>query len=143
MTNEVRAKEPTPELAAAIATRAVGSAPIAVRRFTTGVRHHVFDIEFADRPPVVARIGQPSARANMAGAVYLSELLRPRGVPLPRILAEGIRAELPWLLLERFPGTDLGAVITSLTDEQLDRIAANVVQAQAINAETGSAGRYG
>jgi hypothetical protein len=79
----------------------------------------------------------------MAGAVYLSELLRPRGVPLPRILAEGIRAELPWLLLERFPGTDLGAVITSLTDEQLDRIAANVVQAQAINAETGSAGRYG
>jgi aminoglycoside phosphotransferase len=79
----------------------------------------------------------------MAGTIYLSGLLRPRGVPLPAILAEDIRAELPWLLLERLPGTDLGAVVTSLTDEQLDRIAANVVQAQAITVKTGSAGRFG
>jgi hypothetical protein len=77
------------------------------------------------------------------GAVRLSGLLRPHGVPLPEILAENVRAELPWLVLERLPGTDLGAVIASLTGEQLDRIAARVASAQAITAKTASAGRYG
>jgi aminoglycoside phosphotransferase len=79
----------------------------------------------------------------MAGSIYLSGLLRPRGVPLPAILVEDIHAEFPWLLLERLPGTDLGAVISPLGNEQLEAIAANVVQAQAITAETMSAGRYG
>jgi aminoglycoside phosphotransferase len=75
----------------------------------------------------VVRIGDPSARADMAGAVHLSGLLRPRGVPLPAILAEDIRAEFPWLLLERLPGTDLGAVISHLAEERLGAIADSVV----------------
>ena len=79
----------------------------------------------------------------MAGALYLSELLRRRGVPLPAILAADVQAERPWLVLERLPGTDLGAVIAGLSDSQLDRIAASVVQAQVITANTGTAGRYG
>ena len=79
----------------------------------------------------------------MAGAVYLSGLLRPRGVALPAILAEDVEAERPWLVLERLPGTDLGAVIACLSDGQLDRLAARVAQAQAIAGCTGSAGRYG
>jgi aminoglycoside phosphotransferase len=135
--------KPNAELAAAIISREVGSAPITVRRFRTGARHYVFDVEFTDRPPVVVRIGDPSAQTDIAGAIYLSELLRPRGVPLPTILAKDIHAEFPWLLLERLPGTDLGGVISSLGNEQLEAIAAKVVQAQAITAETGSAGRYG
>ena len=120
-----------------------GCAPAAVQRFTTGARHHVFEIRFKDRPPVVIRIGHPSARAEMTGAVYLSGLLRPRGVPLPAILAEDAQAKRPWLVLERLPGTDLAAVISALSDGQLDRIAARVAQAQAIAAQTGTAGRYG
>jgi aminoglycoside phosphotransferase len=91
----------------------------------------------------VARIGDPSARAEMAGAVYLSRLLRPRGVPLPAILAEDVEAKFPWLLLQRLPGTDLGEAMSGLTEDQLDAIAAKVAQAQAITAQTGSADRYG
>lgn len=64
-------------------------------------------------------------------------------MPLPAILAEDIQAELPWLVLEWLAGTDLGAVISRLAEEKLDGIAANLVQAQSITAETGSAGRYG
>jgi hypothetical protein len=79
----------------------------------------------------------------MAGAVYLSGMLRPRGVPLPAILAADVQAERPWLVLERLPGTDLGAVIADLSDSQLDRIATSVAQAQTITAHTGTAGRYG
>jgi hypothetical protein len=134
---------PSVELATAIATEATGRIPTKVHRFTTGARHYAFDVAFANRPPVVVRIGSLSAQAEMAGAVRLSRLLRPRGVPLPEILAENVRAELPWLVLERLPGTDLGAVIAGLTGEQLERIAARVASAQAITANTASAGRFG
>lgn len=136
-------RKPDTQLAAAIASRAIGRAPVAVRRFTTGARHYVFDLQFTDRSPAVVRIGDPSARAEIAGAVYLSGLLRPRGVPLPAILAEDIDAEFPWLLLERFPGTDLGSVISGLAEEKLDGVASRVAHAQAITAKTVSAGRYG
>jgi aminoglycoside phosphotransferase len=64
----------------------------------------------------------------MAGAVYLSRLLRPRGVPLPAILAEDVEAKFPWLLLQRLPGTDLGEAMSGLTEDQLDAIAAKVAQ---------------
>jgi hypothetical protein len=64
-------------------------------------------------------------------------------VPLPAILAADVQGERPWLVLERLPGTDLGAVIADLSDSQLDLIAARVAQAQTITAHTGTAGRYG
>lgn len=136
-------RTPDAGLAAAIVSEVIGCTPITVRRFTTGAQHYVFDLQFADRPSAVMRIADPSARAEMAGAVYLSRLLRPGGVPLPAILAEDIDAEFPWLLLERFPGTDLGSVIFNLAEEKLGRIASRVAHAQAITARTMSAGRYG
>ena len=135
--------QPTVELAAGIAATVVGCEPMALRRFPTGARHYVFDVEFADRPSVVVRIGGPSAQSEMAGALQLSALLRPRGVKLPAILAADVRAQYPWLVLERLEGTDLGEVVSGFSDEQLDRIAAAVAHAQAITAESGSAGRYG
>lgn len=136
-------REPNAELAAALASRVTGCTPITVRRFATGARHYVFEVQFADREPVVARIGDTTAHDEIAGAVYLSGLLRPRGVPLAAILAEDTQSEFPSLVLERLPGTDLGAVISSLSDAQLDAIAAKVVQAQTNTATTGSTGRYG
>jgi aminoglycoside phosphotransferase len=79
----------------------------------------------------------------MAGAVHLSAMLRQRGVPLPTMLASNVEAEKPWLVLERLAGTDLGNVIQRLSREQLELIAARVAEAQAITAQTGSAGPYG
>jgi aminoglycoside phosphotransferase len=134
---------PSAELALGIATKVTGHASTRARRFTTGARHYVFEVEFENRPPVVVRIGSQSARAEMMGAVHLSGLLKPRGVSLPAILANDVMAELPWLVLERLPGTDLGGIISQLSDDQLDQIAARVASAQTITAQTGSAGRYG
>jgi aminoglycoside phosphotransferase (APT) family kinase protein len=131
------------EMAAKIAARVLGRSPCSVDRFGTGARHYVFDLSFDKGPPVVVRLSEPSAHGEMAGAVYLSQLLRPLGVPLPALLACDLEAEFPWLLLERLPGKDLGAVAPSLSEHQLDRIAAEVARAQAITATTGSAGRYG
>lgn len=134
---------PTEELATEIATEVTGHNPSKTRRFTTGARHYVFEVQFPDRSPVVVRIGVQSARTEIDGAVHLSRLLRARGVPLPEILAENAKGELPWLVLERLHRTDLGAVIADLTGAQLERIAIRVLRAQAITAKTGSAGLYG
>jgi aminoglycoside phosphotransferase len=143
MQNEAEERAPSIELACAIAAQVTGCSPETVSRFSTGARHYVYEARFAARQPVVVRIGSATAYSEMAGAIYLSKLLRPRGVPLPAILAEDVRSTFPWLVLERLPGTDLGALIGSFTDAQLDRIAARVAVAQSITAETGSAGRYG
>lgn len=133
----------TAELAARIARQTVGHVPASVRRFTTGAQHYVFDLCFTERPPVVVRIGDESAHILMAGAVYLSDLLRSRGVPLPALLAHDTHAERPWLVLERLPGADLGDVINDLSDQQCDEIARRVAQAQLVASKLGSAGRYG
>ena len=134
---------PGEELAAAIAAQVAEQAPKSIARFTTGARHFVYEATFNDRQPIVVRIGSTNAHAEIAGAVHLSNLLRPRGVPLPAILAENVKSAFPWMVLERLPGVDLGAVIGSLSDTQLEQIAAQVARAQSIAAETGSFGRYG
>lgn len=134
---------PTAEVATKIAAEVTGYIPTTAQRFTTGNRHYVYEVQFAKRLPVVVRIGDPSARAEMEGALHLSGLLRPQGVPLPTIIAESVGSEVPWLVLERLPGTDLGEVISDLSEERLDRIAEQVAHAQAIASRTPTASRYG
>lgn len=143
MPSDAAPRQASANLAAAIALRVLGRAPCSIRRFSTGARHYVYDLDFDCGSPVVVRIGEPSAHAEMAGALNLSRLLRPLGVPLPAVLADDVAAPLPWLVLERLKGTDLGAVAQRLSAEQLDRIAAQVARAQAVTAGTGLAGRYG
>jgi fructosamine-3-kinase len=58
---------------------------------------------FEDRPAVVVRIAADHSRSAMAGALWLSRLLRPQGVPLPEIIAEGLNHQFPYLVLERLP----------------------------------------
>jgi aminoglycoside phosphotransferase len=143
MQNDAEETAPTAELAAAIAVQVAGRAPKSVARFATGARHYVYEVRFADREPVVVRMGSMTAHAEMAGAVYLSNLLRPRGAPLPAILADDVQSRFPWMVLERLPGVDLGAVIESFADAKLEQIAERVARAQSITSETGSCGHYG
>lgn len=59
----------TEELATEIATEVTGHTPSKTRRFTTGARHYVFEVQFADRSPVFVRIGVQSARTEIDGAI--------------------------------------------------------------------------
>jgi aminoglycoside phosphotransferase len=134
---------PTTAIARDLATAAVGRPPTAVRRFRTGGHHYVFEAAFAAHPPVVVRIAAEQSRSAMAGALKLSHLLRPQGVPLPKIIADGVNHRFPHLVMERLPGVDLGAAIGGLSDASLEIIARQVEQAQSITARTASARRYG
>jgi aminoglycoside phosphotransferase (APT) family kinase protein len=143
VSDAITAGQPGPEHAVDIVSATLGETPVGLTSFQTGLHHYVYEATFAARPPVVVRIAKPSERGAMAGALHLSRLLRPAGVPLPEVLAADVNADCPWLLLERLAGTDLGAVARSLTDQQLASIAARVAQAQAVAAKIDSAGRYG
>ena len=79
----------------------------------------------------------------MVGALQMSELLRPMGVPLPQVLHADLDATFPTLVLERLAGTDLGHVMASLEGRSLEAIAGRVVDAQWIVSRLPSAGRYG
>jgi len=134
---------PNATIAGNLAAAAIGHLPVEVRRFSTGGRHYVFEAKFEGRAPVVVRIAAEHSRSAMVGAVKLSNLLRPQGVPLPEIIAEGLNHRFSHLVLERFPGADLGGVIRDLSDASLEAIATKVAAAQRATARTASAGRYG
>jgi hypothetical protein len=80
--------------AGGLAAAAFGRTPLAVHRFSTGWHHYVFEVTFEDRAPVVVRIAAEHSRSAMVGALKVSRLLRPLGVPLPEIISKGVRALL-------------------------------------------------
>ncbi len=139
MTDEL----PSATVAGDLAAAAVGLRPAEVRRFGTGLHHYVFEATFENRDPVVVRIAAEHSRSAMAGAYRLSRLLRPHGVPLPRIIAEGLDHQLSHLIMERLPGTDLGNVVAKLSDSSLRAIAGKVASAQFVTAKAMPAKRYG
>src|SRR5215470_7343993 len=102
---------------------ALGCLPADVRRFGAGSHHYVFEATFKDREPVVVRIAAEHSRQAMAGAYALSQLLRPKGVPLPKIIFEQLDHRFSHLIFERLPGADLGEVIGGLSDSSLEAVA--------------------
>ena len=134
---------PDADAAAAIAETATGRKVLGLSRFTTGAQHYVFEALFADGTPVVVRMSRAADVVIALGASGLSKRLRPLGVPLPAIIAEGFEPPFPFMVLERLPGTDLGRVVGRLSEPQLHAVAGKIAAAQAIVAVTPSAGRYG
>jgi aminoglycoside phosphotransferase len=116
--------------AAAIACAFTAEPTRSVARFAMGIAHYVYDVVTASGRSLVVRIGTPADEAHFAGAVYWSNLLRPIGVPLPALLQAGTHAGMPYIVLERLPGADLGLVYAGLTANEKRVIAAEVVRIQ-------------
>lgn len=95
-----------------------------------GIAHYVYDVVTSSGRCLVVRIGTPADTAHFAGAAYWSNLLRPLGVPLPTLLQAGTHAGMPYIVIERLPGTDLGLVYGELTTDEKRGIAAEVARIQ-------------
>lgn len=134
---------PDEKRAAAILARATGWGPATITRFPTGSAHYVFDIVADDGERAVLRMGLANQRDEMEAGLALLLALAERGVPVPRILASDVDDNLPWVLMERLPGTDLSHVVANLSEAQLISIARAVADAQAKVARFPSAGYYG
>src|SRR3954454_3426882 len=134
-----------PDAAAAgeAALRLLGSRAASAVRFTTGNNHWVFDVRLGTGAAVVLRMTTAEWRPAMVGALHLSGLLRPMGVPLPRVLHADLDATFPTLVLERLAGSDLGHVMAGLDDRSLEAVAGRVGEAQGVVSGLPSAGRYG
>lgn len=135
--------KPDEGIAASIAREHAGWAAVSVKRFTTGIGHWVYDVRGPSGEMVVVRIGSRDQEREFAGALHWSSLLRPLGVPLPEVLASGAHDGLPFLLLERLLGSDLGQVYEALSLEQKQAIAAEIVGIQERVATLGEGNGYG
>jgi aminoglycoside phosphotransferase (APT) family kinase protein len=113
-----------------LAARFAGESVRRADRFPTGLAHFVYDVTLASGARLVVRIGAPGSAPAFAGAAYWSRALRPLGVPLPALLEAGEHAGAPYLILERLPGSDLGAVHAGLSPEQKRGIAGRVAEIQ-------------
>lgn len=112
-------------------------------RFPTGLCHYVYDVALADGSGLVVRVASPDNRHLLRGAVAWSARLRPLGVPLPDLLAHDVDGPLPYLVLERLPGADLGLVHATLSPEQRGALAAEVVGVQRAVGTLGVEAGYG
>ena len=104
-----------------------------IERFTTGLAHYVYDAQLGDGRRFVVRLTSPELAGEFAGALYWYERLTPLGIPLPELFYEdiqGTRHGVPSMIMERLPGTDLGHVYSSLSDDQKRWISAWVVDLQ-------------
>ncbi len=114
-----------------------------VARFPTGLCHHVFDVDLRSGGRVVVRVADPANRHLLIGALAWSALLRPLGVPLPEVLGHDVAGPLPYVVLERLPGDDLGLVHDGLSRQERRALAASVVAVQRLVHGLGPGTGYG
>jgi aminoglycoside phosphotransferase len=134
---------PDEEAARVIARSALGEDIDHLGRFPTGLTHWVYDVVLNSGRKVVIRIASPQNRADLVGAVYWQERLRPLGVPLAEILLADVGARLPYLILQRLPGTDLGHVYAELTIRQRTALADSVAGLQELAGRLPEANGFG
>jgi aminoglycoside phosphotransferase len=116
---------------------------ISAERFSTGYQHFVFDVQTERGTNAVVRISKPEHRHLAESALFWNETLRPKGVPLPEILAADLTAEFPFLILERLAGKDLWLVYRELSKSEKKALAHEMVRLQAIAAGLPKAKSFG
>jgi Ser/Thr protein kinase RdoA (MazF antagonist) len=130
-------------LAAAIVEAALGGGVSQVRHRPTRRHAYIFDVTLTDGRRAIARLALPEARDALRHAVDWSERLRLQNLPLPQILACDVASEFPYMVVERLPGTTLGAAIRRLSAASLGLLAGSMADLQATIARLPSSGRYG
>ena len=126
--------EPDETTAAAMAGEVLAG-PIAVSRFPTGLQHFVFEATSIQGRQAVVRVSRREDVGMARNSIYWSDLLRPLGIPLPKILHADLtmdRHRFPFVILERLPGRDLGFMVDRLSDETLRDLARRLSGLQAI-----------
>lgn len=131
------------EFVSRIVSEKLSEKVVSAERFTTGYQHHVFDVRTENGKNIVVRISKPEHRHLAESAVFWNEILRPEGVPLPEILASDLKAEYPFLILERLPGKDLWQVYQTLSKPEKQALANEMARLQKIAAGLPKAKSFG
>lgn len=105
-----------------------------VDRFPTGLCHFVYDVITETGKEIVVRIARLENRSMLSGAMYWYQLLKPQGVPLPKIIYSAVDEAnaFPFMILERFAGEDLGIVYPRLSKGEKKNLAEKTAAIQKI-----------
>ncbi|WP_240233481.1 phosphotransferase family protein [Devosia lacusdianchii] len=133
---------PSESLARDVARAVLGWPEADASRFTTGMAFFVYDVSHGSDRAVV-RMGRPEQSGALRQGQELMETLRPLGVPLPAIFATGEQQGVPYIVMERLAGTDLGHVLHELSPAGNRRVAEAVADAQLATARSGQSTRFG
>jgi hypothetical protein len=137
---------PNEQDAALIVRRVLDEPVLRVNRFPTGVCHFVYDVITESGRKVVVRIARPENRHFLAGAIYWYGFLKPTGLPLATIISHDIEAvspPVPYLILDRLAGKDLGAVYPQLTGAEKKAMAEEITRLQELTGSLPLGGGFG
>ena len=116
---------------------------VSAERFSTGSQHFVFDVNTESGKNFVVRVSRPEHRHLAESAYFWNAHLRPKGVPLPEIIAADLTADFPFLILERLPGKDLWQVYAELSKSERKALAEEMARLQTIAAALPKAKSFG
>jgi aminoglycoside phosphotransferase (APT) family kinase protein len=133
---------PTDDTARRIVAERLGWREPEIRRFTTGIAFFVYDV-WQGTEKAVVRIGRPEQAEALAESLALWQRLIPLGVPMPLVLVDGTADEMPFVIMERLPGSDLGHVMADLPPGRLTAIAQAVADAQLATMRLGPGQGFG
>jgi len=120
-----------------------GRCPLSVEHLPYGHNSISFDVELPGARVIVRTHHDPNV---FRWTLHNLEVLQGLGLPVPRVLLydlEPSRYPFAYLVLERFPGRDLGYELASMTPVQMDAVAKAVMDAQSCVSSLPSAGGYG
>jgi hypothetical protein len=135
--------KPNADAASIVATQFAGEPVVFCERFTTGLRNWVYDIGLESGGRLAVRMCDPAHRNELGAGVAWARRLHRVGVPVAGVLHHDLEATLPFTILERLPGTDLGNVFDELSGSQLEAIAHAVARWQLDATELEPARGYG
>eukprot|EP01132_Coremiostelium_polycephalum_P011221 gene11221-13747_t len=96
-----------------------------ITRFSLGQVCFVYDVQDSNDNRYVIRMG--SSQDQFKQSIYWYEKLKAIDIPIPKLQEHGIKDSIPYLILERVPGTDLGEVYHTLTSDQKIQIVDDLV----------------
>lgn len=126
-------KSPTEQDAVRILHATLGKNVESIQRFPTGLANYVYDVKTTDGKNIVVRLGRIDLKHYIEGAFCWYEPLVNVGVPLPKLYYatpdETVHG-FPVMIMDRLPGRDLGEVYPSLTKDQKEKLAHQIVGIQ-------------
>ena len=100
-------------------------------RFPTGLCHFVYDLKTLSGHGYAIRIASSQdSLEQLHGNVYWYDQMVKLGIPVPHMFHHNLAGQFPFVLIERFPGTDLGNVYSDLTLSQKKNIVHEIVSIQ-------------
>lgn len=113
-----------------------------IKRYLTGYCHKVYYIKGMDSEYVL-RISVPEVQENYLGSLEWYPALHNLGLPVPKIIYNGVYNKHSYTIMTHIKGKDLGEVYSLLSEDEKLQLAQDIVKIQRTLSTIPSKGYYG